>query len=84
MLISRRTSKFSFTIAQFSTEAITPQNKNYAQANTQTFVRNKEPILLITRDFPDSRVIIMIRHSDHYYRESEVKGVKVNIWKKDR
>ena len=21
---------------------------------------------------------------DHYYRESEIKGVKVNIWKKDR
>ena len=56
MLISRRTSKFSFTIAQFSTEAITPQNKNYAQTNTQRFVRNNEPFLLITRDFPDSRV----------------------------
>ena len=56
MLISRRTSKFSFTFAQFSTEAITPQNKNYAQANIQRFDRNNEPFLLITRDFPDSRV----------------------------
>jgi hypothetical protein len=55
MLISR-TSKFSFTFAQVSTEAITPQNKNYAQTNTQRFVRNNEPFLLITRDFPDSRV----------------------------
>ena len=48
--------KVQFTIAQFSTEAITPQNKNYAQANIQRFDRNNEPFLLITRDFPNSRV----------------------------
>ena len=57
MLISRRTSKFRFTFARFSTEAITSQNKNYAQADTQIFVRNSEAFLLITMDFPKSRVL---------------------------
>ena len=55
MLMPGRTSKFNFTFAQYSAEAIIPLNKN--DANTQRFVRNNEPFLLITKDFPNCRVL---------------------------